>query len=337
MWDQDTTVLTPPGDPEPSRRVEPTRSLLVLRLFLGATFTFAGLHKLYDPGFLAGTSSESVQRQAAALHGTGPVAELLGLAGTHAVALGMVVAFGELAVGIGTLLGLWTRLAATGGFLLSLTFFLTVGWRVRPYYYGSDIVFLFAWTPFLLGGVGGMPSVDAWLAARAARRLPPDSPASLVSRRALLYTSWLTGVVAGSALLLGAGVGRLGRARQRPAPPATPNPPTGASTGRATGPATDASTGRATGLGSSTPPVGGAVLMTDPSSGDPIYVAQPAPGQVVAFRAICTHAGCQVTFTPQAKCFTCPCHGATFDMSTGAVLGGPAPAPLPRASVPKTS
>jgi len=333
MWEQDTTVLTPPADPEPSRRVQPMRSLLVLRLFLGATFTFAGLHKLYDPGFLTGTSSESVQRQVAALHGTGPVAELLGLAGTHPVALGMVIAFGGLAVGVGTLLGLWTRLAAAGGFLLSLTFFLTVGWRVRPYYYGSDIVFLFAWTPFLFGEAGGMPSVDAWLAARAARRLPPDSPANLVSRRALLYTSWLTGVVAGSALLLGAGVGRLGRARQRPALAATPNPPTDVSTG----PATDASTDASAGPGSSTPPVGGAVLMTDPSSGDPIYVAQPAPGQVVAFRAICTHAGCQVTFTPQAKCFTCPCHGATFDMSTGAVLGGPAPTALPRASVPKTS
>ena len=52
---------------------------------------------------------------------------------------------------------------------------------------------------------------------------------------------------------------------------------------------------------------------------------------VVAFSAICTHAGCVVSSWRAAdKCFLCPCHGSIYDPSAGArVIGGPAPRPLP--------
>ncbi|MEI6649462.1 MAG: Rieske (2Fe-2S) protein [Actinomycetes bacterium] len=42
----------------------------------------------------------------------------------------------------------------------------------------------------------------------------------------------------------------------------------------------------------------------------------------VAFTAICTHQGC--TVDANAKSFDCPCHGSSYDSSTGAVLNGPA-------------
>ena len=52
---------------------------------------------------------------------------------------------------------------------------------------------------------------------------------------------------------------------------------------------------------------------------------------VVAFSAICTHAGCVVSGWQASKeYFLCPCHGSMYDPSAGArVLGGPAPRPLP--------
>jgi len=71
-------------------------------------------------------------------------------------------------------------------------------------------------------------------------------------------------------------------------------------------------------------PVGGAVSAQLGST--PIVVAQPSAGSVVAFSAVCTHAGC--TVAPQGKEFDCPCHGSRFDAATGDVINGPASTPL---------
>jgi len=71
-------------------------------------------------------------------------------------------------------------------------------------------------------------------------------------------------------------------------------------------------------------PVGGAVAAQGPSG--PIVVAQPTAGQVVAHSAVCTHAGCMVA--PAGAQLACPCHGSIFDAFTGAVVRGPATAPL---------
>lgn len=82
---------------------------------------------------------------------------------------GYAIALGELAVGLGTLLGLFGRVAALGGALISLSLWLTVSWRSTPYYYGNDLVYLMAWLPLLLAG-SPLLSADAFLAAR--RRTP---------------------------------------------------------------------------------------------------------------------------------------------------------------------
>src|SRR4051794_41528005 len=79
-----------------------------------------------------------------------PIGWLLGLSAHAPVLVGISIALGELAVGLATLVGLWVRVAAAGGLLLALTFFLTVSFHTRPYYYGSDILFVFAWSVPLL-------------------------------------------------------------------------------------------------------------------------------------------------------------------------------------------
>ena len=78
-------------------------------------------------------------------------------------------------------------------------------------------------------------------------------------------------------------------------------------------------------------PVGGAVAAKD-SGGADIIVAQPTAGKVVAFSAICTHQGCAVAIAKPTE-LDCPCHGSKFNALTGAVLNGPATAPLPAVPV----
>ena len=71
-------------------------------------------------------------------------------------------------------------------------------------------------------------------------------------------------------------------------------------------------------------PVGGSMSAT--LDGKPIILAQPSPGQVVAFTAICTHQGC--TVNPDGAVLRCPCHASTYDAFTGKNTGGPARSPL---------
>ena len=59
-------------------------------------------------------------------------------------------------------------MAAAGGLSLSLVLFLTNSWHTYPYFLGSDIVFVFAWLPFVLAGAAGQPAVDHVLGRWAA-------------------------------------------------------------------------------------------------------------------------------------------------------------------------
>jgi rieske iron-sulfur protein len=54
-------------------------------------------------------------------------------------------------------------------------------------------------------------------------------------------------------------------------------------------------------------------------------------GRLVAFSAVCSHAGCIVSAWRAAdRLLLCPCHGSEYDPSrAAAVVAGPAPLPLP--------
>src|SRR5436305_2110557 len=126
--------------------------LLPLRAFLGVTFLYAGLSKLFDRNYLDAVSPLGVRAQMLHAAVGSPIGGLVTFSGQHAVLTGLLIAFGEVAAGLGVLLGLFTRAAAAVGMLLALPFCLTVSCNTSPYYFGSDIVFLFAWTPLLLAG-----------------------------------------------------------------------------------------------------------------------------------------------------------------------------------------
>jgi len=72
------------------------------------------------------------------------------------------------------------------------------------------------------------------------------------------------------------------------------------------------------------------LLRLDPESLDPVTRDRAADG-VVAYSAVCTHAGCDVIeWYPESQRLECPCHNSQFDAAAAAkVVGGPAPRSLP--------
>ncbi|MDA8196644.1 MAG: Rieske 2Fe-2S domain-containing protein [Actinomycetota bacterium] len=171
------------------KRITPGYLLLPLRLFLGVTFTFAGLQKIANPAFFNAKNPASIQSQIAAYALRSPIHLLLQIASHAPVVFGLVIALGELGVGIGTLLGVFSRVAATGGAVLSFLLFLSVSFHTNPYYTGADIVFLFAWTPLILVGDGGVLSLEGRLAMRGKSGVDP----SIVAGIPLVYLTRVCG------------------------------------------------------------------------------------------------------------------------------------------------
>ncbi len=350
------------------RRTKPEWLLLPLRVFLGSTFTYAGLQKLSDPGYLDPNNPTSAVYQMLRLHDSSPIGPLLSLSAHAPTFVSVMIALSEVAVGVGTLLGLWTRVAAAGGALLAFTFFLTVSWNTTPYYYGADIVFVFAWLVMIAFGPGNQLSVDSWLRNRARRdlRLGPV-PASVSIDVPRLRKLCARGQKCGLAP-----DGQCTRLAGCPVFPIQETLPDRqdkdlhrrtmvlggvaaaivgvmaalvggftATIGRALGraPTPQADTAGPAAAQTSTPPQGVAVAAASSvplgraisftaPDGNPAWVVHPSGDTFVAFSAVCTHNGCTVQFEPSTVEFVCPCHGGVFDGRTGQVLQGPPPSPL---------
>jgi nitrite reductase/ring-hydroxylating ferredoxin subunit len=110
----------------------------------------------------------------------------------------------------------------------------------------------------------------------------------------------------------------------------------GGSTGGSGG--TTGGTGGTSGGSGGTPqPPSGYIYLAAVSavSGSSAYFNHPSGGSCIlvdyngtwrAFSAICTHAGCVCNFT--GSTLYCPCHGANFSATNGAVINGPANTPV---------
>lgn len=324
-------------------RTDPALALFPLRLFLGGTFVYGGIQKLSDPGFLHPGAPTYIGTQ---LHGFAngtPGGFLLTtFAIPHAELAGIGVALTEIAIGLLVLAGLFTRAAAAAGLGLNLVLFLTASWKTSPYFLGSDIVFAFAWLPFVLAGADGQPALSHVIDARAAREraiaLKRDRRASrssapgagvTVSRRRLLGQA--LGAIGATTLSL-AGISAAAKGSYRGPRRTLTAKPTGtgarhAASRQATGtpkPPSAASlpSGAVRLAPASRLPRGQGATYRDPTDGSPDIIIRQPDGKLSALSAVCTHSGCTVGY--QGGQIVCPCHGATFDGQTGAVTGGPA-------------
>jgi thiosulfate dehydrogenase [quinone] large subunit len=325
--------------------LRPGAALLPLRLFLGITFVYAGVQKLTDPGFLHAGAPTYIGAQ---LHGfaTGTPGGFLlrTFAIPHAALAGVGVAIAEILIGLLATTGLMTRLAAAAGLGLNLVLFLTASWHTSPYFLGPDIVFVFAWLPFVLGGAAGQPALDNMLerppqSLSRRTRLRPPGPATAgarseaeMTRRVLLAEIGAAGVaIAGiSALLKGPYTGPTATARALSGGGRSAGGQGAGGGSGASGTRTEAASSLPSGavkLGpSSRLPDGQAATYSDPADGSPDILIRESDGSLKAFSAVCTHAGCTVGY--DGNQIYCPCHGGVYNPETGEVEGGPPPAPL---------
>src|SRR6266545_5085164 len=153
------------GPPLASRAVR-AWALLPLRLFLGLTFIDAGAGKLLSPAYF-GAGPQSFAALARGFAEGSPLAgPVRAVVLPRPFLFALLLAVLELVVGVCAVLGLVSRLAAGVGLGLSVTFFLTASWQIRPFFYGADLPFAAGWLTLLLAGHGGLPSVDAVLLRR---------------------------------------------------------------------------------------------------------------------------------------------------------------------------
>ncbi|WP_107401898.1 DoxX family protein, partial [Streptomyces oceani] len=208
----------------PGRRMSLGVVLLPLRVFLGFISIYAGMGKLCDPVYFDGGDRGSMVTWLRSLEPWAVATPLHDFALGHPVGAGLTVAFLQVIIGVLTVCGLWQRLAAGTGAVVSAALLVTVSWHTVPAYDAPDIVYLAAWSPLIIAGAP-VYSMDARLAGEAWRRLGPRVELWDLRRRVLRRGTALATVVVGSALLVGALLGGAVRSTQTVTVPDPGEPP----------------------------------------------------------------------------------------------------------------
>ena len=332
------------------------RALLPIRFFFGATFLYAGADKLVDPAFFNASNPASIVSQLAAFTRVSPLAFLIKPLEPFAIPIGILIALAEVAIGLGAITGLAFRLAAAGGAVISLLFWLTASWGTHPYYYGPDLPYAFGWMALAIAGTSDLwvPTTVRELGAPSPEighfRAPGYAAAEpMPYRRTILQAGALGAIALVTASLAvplrflnGKDAGAVANASTRPSAggptpaPGQPTPVPGAT---------------AAPTGSGVPPfkpsgltvasiaqvdAKGAVRIQIPANapaslpaGDPGVIVKLKDGSYAAYDALCTHEGCRVGWDAADGVLLCPCHGAAFDPNDhAAVLQGPTNTPL---------
>ena len=272
-------------------------SVRLLRLWLGITFTYAGLDKALDGGFLNPESTTYIGKQLAGFAQQSPISPLLNKMVEHATLVGAGTMVGEIAIGLATLFGVFPFLAAIAGAGLSASLWLSSSFYVTPYFLASNTAYLIMWLVFALSVMPRKRTVSRVLN---------------VDRRGAIGI----GVVG----LLSVAFAAVGNFFARPARIASSavkivTKKGGGAPANAIASISDLNVGSA--------------LQIKLASGDPGILIRTATDAVCAFSAVCTHEGCSVDYDSVSKELICPCHGARFDpLQNGKAIGGPTRTPL---------
>lgn len=190
----------------PGRRMNLGVVLLPLRVFLGCISIYAGMGKLCDPHYFDGGKRGSMVKWLNTLHPWEAAEPLRQFGLEHPVGAGLVIAFAQVVVGVLTVLGLWQRVAAAFGALLSAGLLVTVSWKTVPAYQTPDIIYLAAWSPLIIAGAP-VYSADGRLAGNAWRRLGPRAEIWQLRRYVLRRGALVATVVVGLSLIVGSVLG----------------------------------------------------------------------------------------------------------------------------------
>ncbi|MEU3184616.1 DoxX family membrane protein [Streptomyces sp. NPDC006923] len=190
----------------PGRRMNLGVVLLPLRVFLGFISIYAGMGKLCDPVYFDGGERGSMVKWLNSLHPWALAEPLRDFALSHPVGAGLSISFLQIVAGVLTVLGLWQRVAACLGALLSAALLLTVSWHTVPAYDAPDIIYLAAWSPLIIAGAP-VYSIDGRLAGEAWRKLGPRSDIWDLRSHVLRRGAAVATVVIGLTLLIGSVLG----------------------------------------------------------------------------------------------------------------------------------
>jgi len=268
----------------------------LMRFWLGITWIYAGWDKATDPGFLTAGSSSFIGTQLSGYSAQSPVGFAFNKMIEHAVLVGSFVMVTEFSIGLATLLWVAPRLAAFGGFSMSVGLWLASSFHVSPYFLASDSAYAVMWLSYLL-----------LLVKNGARKRKGIEMS--FERRSVLRVG-ITGALA----VAFAGVGKIFAG----ASPSTTNS-AASSTGN-----------KIVKLASIKV---GANYKFVAANGAPAVLFRTKTG-VFAYSAICTHQGCTVAYSSASKTLKCPCHGAEYDpYKSATVVTGPAQSPLAKIKV----
>ena len=159
--------------------------MLPLRLFLGALFCFAGYAKFSYPGFFDEGSRNGFQSATRAASEGTPLSFLMDPLVDNPSVFGHITAVSEIAIGLGLLVGLLTRMAALAGMILTTSILLSIDWNGVKEYTGTsgwftavDLAIAAALSIFLLGGSGPLALDNLFIRARERQRARDEAEPS---------------------------------------------------------------------------------------------------------------------------------------------------------------